>query len=164
MGDRGNIVVLDGIGRPGPNSEGVVLYTHWGGYRVQQTLARTLQRGERVGDAEYFTRILFVDLMLDSVVDDRNRSGRDVGLVHDSRLLAQVLGNSGFGIGIRTAGDVENDVPLYSPATGCVAVVPVEVVRESNGKPSTLAQYATENDLWVPVSTFIAAVLADAKV
>lgn len=52
MGDRANVVL-----KASENAADLVLYTHWGGYRVEQTLAdgmRAAQAGGRLqGDASY---------------------------------------------------------------------------------------------------------------
>lgn len=58
MGDRGNIVVIDGKSK-------VYLYTHWSRYRLQDDLADALNRGpDRWDDGQYLARIIF-DSMTD---------------------------------------------------------------------------------------------------
>lgn len=54
MGDRGNIIVND------PYGDGeVYLYSHWGGSELPQVVAAVLDRGERLDDGPYLTRIFF---------------------------------------------------------------------------------------------------------
>lgn len=58
MGDRANIIVNDQYDETTPNA--VVLYTHWSGTEVPETLKAALARGrERWNDGPYLTRIIF---------------------------------------------------------------------------------------------------------
>jgi hypothetical protein len=53
MGDRAHIKVEQGYGD-------VYLYTHWGGYKIEQDIKDGLHRGHnRWDDPDYLTRILF---------------------------------------------------------------------------------------------------------
>jgi len=57
MGDRANIVVKSG-------DEQVVLYTHWGGSELPETLRLALERGkDRWDDFQYLTRIIFCQMI-----------------------------------------------------------------------------------------------------
>jgi len=57
MGDRANIVVKRG-------EEQVVLYTHWNGSELPETLRLALKRGEsRWHDFQYLTRIIFCQMI-----------------------------------------------------------------------------------------------------
>ena len=64
MGDRRNVVVeFD-------NETSVALYTHWSGSELPQTLASALLRGQdRWTDPTYLTRIIFSEMIRDSVMD-----------------------------------------------------------------------------------------------
>lgn len=57
MGDRGNIVVVDGPSK-------VYLYTHWSRYNLGETLRKSLIRApDRWNDGEYLARIIFEDMI-----------------------------------------------------------------------------------------------------
>lgn len=57
MGDRANIVVKSG-------EEQVVLYSHWGGHELPETLRAALERGrDRWDDFQYLTRIIFCQMV-----------------------------------------------------------------------------------------------------
>lgn len=62
MGDRRNIIVGEGPGKPA-----VSLYTHWSGTEAPETLANALDRGRsRWGDTEYLARIIFDEMTKDA--------------------------------------------------------------------------------------------------
>lgn len=91
MGDRANIIVIDDRDE-NDNPVGVVLYTHWSGSEIKQTVKAALAMGERWGDPPYLTRIIFDALRGDDT------------------------GTSGFGISSAIATDVNHpylvvDVP-----------------------------------------------------
>ena len=52
MGDRASVCVKG-------NESEVYLYTHWGGYRIHESVANALAKRERWNDAAYLTRIIF---------------------------------------------------------------------------------------------------------
>ena len=56
MGDRGNVYVCD-------ENEGVYLYSHWGGYRLPETVQKALARQQRWSDAPYLARIIFCEMV-----------------------------------------------------------------------------------------------------
>lgn len=88
MGDRGNIIVKDGYHNDkgeGWNSK-VYLYAHWGGYRLPQTVQRTLRRQLRWQDGPYLTRMLFGQM----IADGTNGSAEAIG--------EETLGELGYGI------------------------------------------------------------------
>jgi hypothetical protein len=65
MGDSRNIVVH------GSAEADVVLYTHWGGSELPQTLAKALGRGRgRWDDAPYLTRMIFCEMIAAEAGDD----------------------------------------------------------------------------------------------
>lgn len=62
MGDRGNIIVQDAY--DDTNTQAVVLYTHWSGTELPETLKAALARGrERWNDGQYLTRIIFCQMI-----------------------------------------------------------------------------------------------------
>lgn len=66
MGDRANIIVKN-------RDEQVVLYSHWNGSELPQTLAAALKWGDdRWTDFQYLTRIIFCEMVAG---DDRWTSG-----------------------------------------------------------------------------------------
>lgn len=58
MGDRGNIIVIDDV-TDVLHPRGVVLYTHWSGTEIKDTLKQALRHEDRWDDAAYLTRIIF---------------------------------------------------------------------------------------------------------
>lgn len=64
MGDRANVVVKCG-------EEQVCLYTHWSGTELPKTLQDGLKRGQpRWDDFQYLTRIIFSEMIKDSLMDE----------------------------------------------------------------------------------------------
>lgn len=65
MGDRANVVIQEEGGGK------VVLYTHWGGECLPSIVASALRRGRnRWADESYLTRIVFSEMIQDSVLDE----------------------------------------------------------------------------------------------
>jgi hypothetical protein len=63
VGDRGNI-------RIEKDGNALYFYSHWGGYYLPQTLANALDRGrDRWDDPSYLTRIIFSEMIKESVED-----------------------------------------------------------------------------------------------
>ena len=57
MGDRGNIIVVDGKSK-------VYLYTHWNGSELPGIIQAALKRSrERWDDGQYLARILFCEMI-----------------------------------------------------------------------------------------------------
>jgi hypothetical protein len=66
MGDRGNIVVKQSR----PEDSYIYLYTHWNGSEIAETLQNALKRGkDRWDDEQYLTRIIFSEMVKDSIMD-----------------------------------------------------------------------------------------------
>jgi len=68
IGDRGCIHITrtnkyEEDGKEKSNAEHVWLYTHWGAYKLPQTLARALARRERWSDIGYLARIIFCTMV-----------------------------------------------------------------------------------------------------
>lgn len=61
MGDRGNIVIKQD--HPEDKDERVFLYSHWGGYRIKQTLQKALAKNMRWDHHSYLTRIIFCEML-----------------------------------------------------------------------------------------------------
>lgn len=57
MGDRGNIVVQEAVGKR------VYLYTHWRGSEIKSVVQLALQRHQRWNDPAYLARIIFCQLL-----------------------------------------------------------------------------------------------------
>lgn len=58
MGDRANVVIVDG------EFSKVFLYTHWGGSELPALVQTSLKRsGSRWNDAPYLTRAIFCDMV-----------------------------------------------------------------------------------------------------
>ena len=57
MGDRGNIVVQESLGKR------VYFYTHWQGSEVKSIVKKALSREQRWDDASYLARIIFSTLV-----------------------------------------------------------------------------------------------------
>lgn len=68
MGDRANIVIEnDGECFKAP----LFIYTHWRGYEIKSILRNTLERGRgRWSDPPYLARIIFSEMIKDSVLDE----------------------------------------------------------------------------------------------
>lgn len=83
MGDRANVYVKDG------ETDGVYLYTHWGGDTLPLEVKKALAKRWRWDDPQYLARIIF-DVM------SGGRHGEETGLgitsrVHDNEhLIVQV--------------------------------------------------------------------------
>lgn len=84
MGDRANIVVLQGNDLPP-----VVLYTHWGGYRLPETLRLALAKQWRWYDHAYLTRVIF-DTMTAGQQGEETGYGISTGLPDNSYALLVV--------------------------------------------------------------------------
>lgn len=89
MGDRRSIIVSEG-----PQAEAeVVLYSHWSGDTLNDTLRKALDRGrERWDDSSYLARIIFSQMLADHNEDD---------------LIEGVMGTAGFGIEATIPGSME---------------------------------------------------------
>jgi hypothetical protein len=69
MGDRGNLFFVDG--KAGGKLAGVYMYTHWSGSALPALVKAALARGRgRWGDSQYLARIVFCELVQDSVLDE----------------------------------------------------------------------------------------------
>lgn len=77
MGMRAQVLIED---------TGVYLYTHWGSETLPDVVKKTIAKGWRLNDPEYFTRILF-----EAMLENESARGSETG----------------FGIGTAEHGDLE---------------------------------------------------------
>ena len=75
MGTRAQVFIKD---------TGVYLYQHWEGNNLANTVKEAISRGERLDDVEYLTRIIFSEMIKDSIGD-----------------------STGYGIGTKQHSDIE---------------------------------------------------------
>jgi hypothetical protein len=69
MGDRGSIFFVDRL--EGGALEGIYMYTHWSGSTLPLIVRDALERGRgRWGDPQYLARVVFCELVKDSVLDE----------------------------------------------------------------------------------------------
>jgi hypothetical protein len=136
MGDRGNIGVVSGW--KDDNKSVIFLYTHWGGFQLEQTLAGALDSTEGRGrwtDDAYLTRIIFDHL-----------TGGD-------------RGETGFGIA-NYLPDNEYPVLIVDPGKGQVFTVSEAEARALNQDREQLkALLAKEGETF---EEFIARIMATA--
>ena len=64
MGSRISIAVRQN------NGESVFLYSHWAGPRIAEDLQLALKRQQRWDDAPYLTRIIFCQMVKNSLMDE----------------------------------------------------------------------------------------------
>jgi hypothetical protein len=123
MGDRGNIVVINK--KYGSDDyDGVWLYSHWGGSRLEKTARKAVERSGRVGDPSYLTRIIFCSMLADQFgetgkeIFDREiaKDEPDTGFL--VQLAEELFSSTGFGIGTGGAGDQEHPTVCVDADTG----------------------------------------------
>jgi len=114
MGDRVNIIVADVS-----SLEGIAIYSHWGGHRIPQTVARFISKTTRF-DIDYFTRNLVMNIVADGFVDfETGKRGFD--LLDDLeeqelREFAQGFKDElSYGISLWLAGDREYPILILDP-------------------------------------------------
>jgi hypothetical protein len=137
MGDRGNIVVIHKV-YGAEDYEGVWLYSHWGGSRLEQTARKAVANSGRVGDPDYLTRIIFCNMIADGFRDlDTGQMGDEIikretdrfaedttteKLADFAQFLSAVVGEfmnkTGAGIGTQGAGDQEHPTVCVDADTG----------------------------------------------
>ena len=104
MGDRNNIVVHQ------PHYEGqepkqpLYLYSHWHGRHINEVVADAIElAGGRVNDPDYFTRILFCELVKE-----------DYDIIQQGGNWILTTGTKGFGIGVGMAPDQDGyNIPIH---------------------------------------------------
>lgn len=63
------------------NDTGVYLYQHSDGYELARTVKEAIARGERLDDPEYLTRVIFNEMIKDSIGDS---TGYGIGTIQHS--------------------------------------------------------------------------------
>jgi len=145
MGDRGNIVVLNK--KYGTDEyEGVWLYSHWGGHRLESTARKAVENsGGRIGDPTYLARIIFCNMIADEFRDldvgimGRELIEREVGkgdVAETALFLGAVVDNflstTGAGIGLAGAGDQEYPTVCVNADTGEIWTDPNRPTKTEN--------------------------------
>jgi hypothetical protein len=87
MGDRGNIFVQEAV--EDGKRVGVYLYGHWSGFQMPAILQRALKHEERWDDPQYFSRIVFQEL----VGDDRGCTGYGISARKGDNEYAILIAN-----------------------------------------------------------------------
>jgi len=129
MGDRGNIVVLSTTYQG--EREGVWLYSHWGGSRLEETARKAIERSMRIGDPTYLTREIFCAMIADGYHDsDDGKRGKEIFVREYAReekdtgffieMLGEFLGDLNYGISAGGAGDQEHPTVVVDADTGAV--------------------------------------------
>lgn len=124
MGDRGNIVVIDDRGK------GIWLYSHWGGYRLEQTARKAVERSGRIGDPSYLTRIIFCDMVADTFGGESGRGFNDPTVTAEE-LVGEFASTLGAGIGTQGAGDQEYPTVCVDAMTGEIWTDPTRPTKTS---------------------------------
>lgn len=117
MGDRVNIVVANV-----KSLEGIAIYSHWGGHRMPETVAKFLSKSER-NDMDYFTRNLLMNVVADGLRGDGEHAGINgfdlipYGNEEDLRELLKVFENQlSYGVSLWLAGDREYPLLILDPS------------------------------------------------
>jgi hypothetical protein len=114
MGDRVSVVVADVS-----TTEGISIYSHWGGSRMADSVARFLTKAERF-DIDYFTRNLLMNVVADGLRDDSGAKGFDmVPTLKESELrefIASFQDQLSYGISLNLAGDREYPILVLDPS------------------------------------------------
>lgn len=98
MGDRGQVRVKDGW------AEGYVyLYTHWGAYRLVQSVQRAMAKRWRWNDSCYLARIIF---------DEMKRLGESEKIGYQPEQAMCDVGETGYGICTARHGDTRIEVQV----------------------------------------------------
>jgi hypothetical protein len=114
MGDRVSVIVADVS-----TTEGISIYSHWGGSRMADSVARFLTKAERF-DIDYFTRNLLMNVVADGLRDDNGAKGFDmVPTLKESELrefIASFQDQLSYGISLNLAGDREYPILVLDPS------------------------------------------------
>jgi len=114
MGDRVSVIVADVS-----TTEGIAIYSHWGGSRMADSVARFLTKAERF-DIDYFTRNLLMNVVADGLRDDSGAKGFDmVPTLKESELrefIASFQDQLSYGISLNLAGDREYPILVLDPS------------------------------------------------
>lgn len=69
MGDRGQVHVIGNTWNEEEEENHVWLYTHWACHSLIENVQTALRRKERWNDCEYLTRMIFSEMIRDSIND-----------------------------------------------------------------------------------------------
>lgn len=132
MGDRGQVQIISAEGSPD-----LFFYTHWGASNLENVVASAIMRGgARLGDEEYFNRIIFSEMIKD-----------------------EVLKETGYGIGFDIHGDVYKLVVVnYKDKTVGIKGVSYPVIEQGKNEWDAKYDYSNPEWLWtqepIPFSNF----------
>lgn len=128
MGDRGNIAVINKKWNS-DEYEGIFLYSHWGGHRLEATARKAVANSNRIGDPSYLTRAIFCNMIADSFRDEemdkmgseiiereKSRSELDTGFF--IAMVDEFMDDLGYGISPHGAGDQNNPTVVVDADTG----------------------------------------------
>jgi len=132
MGDRGNIAVINKKWNS-DEYEGIFLYSHWGGHRLERTARNAVANSEgRVGDPSYLARIIFCHMIiegftneveslygLDAInyqIDPDEISSQAQNLL--KAVVDEFMNTIGYGISLHGAGDQNNPTVVVDADTG----------------------------------------------
>ena len=114
MGDRVSVVVADVS-----TTEGISIYSHWGGSRMADSVARFLTKAERF-DIDYFTRNLLMNVVADGLRDDSGAKGFDmVPTLKEDELrefIASFQDQLSYGVSLNLASDREYPILVLDPS------------------------------------------------
>lgn len=153
MGDRGNIVVINK--KYGSDDyEGVWLYSHWGGYRLKDSVEKVMARTGRIGDPSYLTRQIFCQMIADSIsnqstglsgmecIDDELDPENPAEAVAMLRtFIEEFMSETSFGIGCGGAGDQQHPTVCVDADTGEIwldASYPTETDQVVENRPAVV--------------------------
>ena len=128
MGDRGNIVVINKKWKSN-EYEGVWLYSHWGGSRLEETARKAVDGSGRIGDPSYLTRIIFCNMIADGFRDmDTGQMGSEIITREKGKeeldtgffvgMVDEFMSSTGAGIGTSGAGDQQHPTVVVNADTG----------------------------------------------
>jgi hypothetical protein len=121
MGDRVSVVVADVS-----TTEGISIYSHWGGSRMADSVARFLTKAERF-DIDYFTRNLLMNVVADGLRDDNGAKGFDmVPTLKEDELrefIASFQDQLSYGVSLNLASDREYPILVLDPSVQEVYLV-----------------------------------------
>jgi hypothetical protein len=124
MGDRVNIIVADVS-----TLEGIAIYSHWGGYRMPETVSKFIAKAERL-DIDYFTRNLLINVIADGFRGENHQAGVNgfelMQYADEEELrtmLAMFQDQLSYGVSLNLAGDREYPIIVLDPSEQKVYLV-----------------------------------------
>jgi hypothetical protein len=117
MGDRVNIIVANVS-----SLEGIAIYSHWGGYRMPETVSKFIDKAERL-DIDYFTRNLLMNVVADGFRGENHQAGVNgfelMQYADEEELrtmLAMFQDQLSYGVSLWIAGDREYPLLVLDPS------------------------------------------------